>query len=138
MVLQKAWMDDQLLYWIFAVNFKKSFPVFLVIGAHARLMEISIPVLAKISSRKRSSFSGSPKNPAPFPLAVTVPEGHPRFKFTSLWPYSSRKICAVLTKSSALLVRIWGTTGSFPFVSGDTSLISLLLSLLFGCVVRVK
>ena len=37
----------------------------------------------KTVSRKQSSSSGRASIPAPFPLAVTVPEGQPRFRFTS-------------------------------------------------------
>ena len=36
MILQKAWMDDQLLQGISAVNLKKPFPVFLIIRSHSR------------------------------------------------------------------------------------------------------
>jgi len=36
MILQKAWMDDQLLQRISAVDLKKPFPVFLIIRSHSR------------------------------------------------------------------------------------------------------
>ena len=32
----------------------------------------------------RSSFSGSRRNPEPFPFGTTVPDGQPRFRFTSV------------------------------------------------------
>ena len=39
---------------------------------------------ANTSSKNRSSSSGFARKPAPLPLAVTVPEGQPRFRFTSV------------------------------------------------------
>ena len=37
----------------------------------------------KIRSSIRSSASGAPSRPEPFPLATTVPEGQPKFRLTS-------------------------------------------------------
>ena len=84
------------------------------------LTEIPISVPSKILPRKRSSSSGYPRNPAPRFLAATVPEGQPRFRFTSSYPNSLR-ISAVCRKSSQSLVRIWGTTGTPSLCSGSTS-----------------
>ena len=68
MVLQKAWMDDQLLYWIFAVNFKKSFPVFLVIGAHARLNGNLHPCVSKDLVQKTVKLFRFSQKSGPFSL----------------------------------------------------------------------
>ena len=68
-------------------------------------------------SSSSRSLSGVRSSPLPLPLAVTVPEGHPRFRFSSLYPIS-RSIAASALKDAALLQRICGTTGMPAFCAG--------------------
>ena len=89
-------------------------------------MEIFISHLRKISSRNLSSSSGLSRNPAPLPFVTTVFDGQPRFRFTSLYPYSCR-VSAVWIKSSAFFVRIWGTAYIPSLFSGIMSFFSLVL-----------
>ena len=46
----------------------------------------SSPKASKTWSKKSFNFSGKSKKPAPRPLAVTVPDGQPRFRFISSYP----------------------------------------------------
>ena len=94
------------------------------------LMEMGISSAPKIWSKNRSSPSGSVKKPAPFPLAVTVPDGQPKFKLTCRYPICSSSRAAQI-KSSARRVSSWGTT-SMPWLSsGRTWASSFLLKVPF-------
>ena len=73
----------------------------------------------KTVSRKQSSSSGRASIPAPFPLAVTVPEGQPRFRFTSSYPMAASSP-AHQRKSSGFLVSSWGTARNPWLCSGRT------------------
>ena len=52
-------------------------------------IDIFVSACANISSRNLSSSGVCSRNPAPFPFEATVPDGHPRFRLTSPYPYSS-------------------------------------------------
>ena len=85
--------------------------------------------ILNISSKNLSSSSLWAKNPDPLFLPTTVPEGHPKFKFISLYP-NCLSFLAVEIKPSESLVSICGTKFIPLLFSGKTSLNSLVLRLL--------